>query len=154
MKHLSRILFPTAVMLLTTGAALGIGRTSPFRSPLPVREHASAANVSYAATSTIPVASASKDTVLYLADAYKQGKQGHSDVIIDSLAAALDKAGLSLAQTQDSSGKLSPRDSLKQLLDSSLWDKLDSIYIADSTAKAKAAFENGMPGLTRKHAKI
>ncbi len=150
MKHLSRILFPTAVMLLTTGAALGIGRTSPFRSPLPAREHASAANVSYAATSTIPVASASKDTVLYPADAYKQGKQGHSDVIIDSLAVALDKAGLSLAQAQDSSGKLSPRDSLKQLLDSSLWDKLDSIYIADSTAKAKAAFEKWYAGLDKK----
>ena len=49
--------------------------------------------------------------------------------------------------------RLSPRDSLKALLDSTLWDKLDSIYLADSTAKAKAAFEAWYAGLSRKERK-
>lgn len=137
MKRFSRILFPAAVMLVSAGVSLGTVMTSPLRDSSPSRN----------------IDSPAMDTVLYPSDAYKHNTRHSSDIVIDSLAAALDKAGLSLESDTDSTKKLSPRDSLRQLLDSSLWDKIDSIYIADSTAKAKAAFEKWYNSLDRKERK-
>lgn len=141
MKALSRILFPAAVMIASTAAALGTG--APVSSGVRACVYASASG-SRAGAGMLPGdASADplsvRDTVLYPADAYRRQRSGSGDIIMDSLAAALDSAGMELSG--DAETRLSPRDSLKQLLDSSLWDKLDSIYLADSTAKAKARFE-------------
>ena len=119
MKLLSRIWFPAAVLVFASAGAVDFGSSRLMAGRIPAPE-------------------AFADTVIYDPYAYRSGP------VADSLLNFSD----SLPDDEeffdfgDSLGsRLSPRDSLKALLDSSLWDKIDSIYIADSTAKARARFE-------------
>lgn len=124
MRILSRILFPAAVMALTTAGILDSGRDIP-RHPETVFE-------------------ASADTVVY--PPYNYRPRTSSEAFIpDSLLAEVPETDSTLTMK----ARLSPRDSLKALLDTSLWSKLDSIYIADSTAKAKAKFDAWYAGLSK-----
>ena len=124
---MSRILFPASVLAFTLAGSLGLGAaitpSDPASSP-----------------------SAARDTVIYPAAAYRYGAVPDS-LTVDTL--------ITETVTSDSlpPEKLSPRDSLKALLDSTMWDKIDSIYIADSTAKARAAFEAWYSSLSRKEQK-
>lgn len=141
---LRRVLFPAAVLLVSTAGAFGIGRPLPGLSAIAGR----AASAS---------AEPARDTVIYPTEAYRYGPTGRKSgeaIAIDSLAAKLESLA-AVQEGEDSAAvpKLSPRDSLKQLLDSTLWDKIDSIYIADSTAKAKAAFEAWYNGLSKEERK-
>ena len=141
---LRRVLFPAAVLLVSTAGAFGIGRPLPGLSAIAGKA---------AAASAEPA----RDTVIYPTEAYRYGPTGRKSgeaIAIDSLAAKLERLA-AVQEGEDSAAvpKLSPRDSLKQLLDSTLWDKIDSIYIADSTAKAKAAFEAWYNGLSKEERK-
>ncbi len=124
MKILSRIWFPVAVLAFVSAGAVGFSGTRMN-------------TLSYAEPSEMA------DTVIYEPYAYRTE-------VPDSLLAILqdikeeEESGLS----DSLESRLSPRDSLRALLDSSLWDKIDSIYIADSIAKAKAAFEAWYNSLT------
>ena len=129
MKLLSRILFPAAVMAFTTAGALDFGNVP-------------------AGPSAVPSVSESRDTVVYPPYNYRP-RSARSNAVADSLYE-------DIFETPDSSlsiRSLSPRDSLKALLDSTLWDKLDSIYIADSTAKAKAKFDAWYASLSKEEKK-
>ncbi len=127
MKLKPSILFPAAVTAFALAGSFGLGAaiapSRPAFSP-----------------------SGARDTVIYPVAAYRYAHYDDSAIEIDSLN--VDET----AETADTAvqTKLSPRDSLKALLDSTLWDKVDSIYIADSTAKAKAAFEAWYSSLSRK----
>ena len=124
---MSRILFPASVLAFTLAGSLGLGAaitpSGPADSP-----------------------AAARDTVIYPAAAYRYGAVPDS-LTIDTLIA---ETGIPDSLSPE---KLSPRDSLKALLDSTMWDKIDSIYIADSTAKARAAFEAWYSSLSRKEQK-
>lgn len=115
MKKWSRILFPLAVMAITTAGAMDLSHSAVgSRKPVEI--------------------SPAKDTVIYPMYAYRK--------FADTSAVVVDSSKEEYVEIYDSlASKLSPRDSLKALLDSSLWPKLDSIYLADSTARAKAKFE-------------
>lgn len=129
MKLLSRILFPAAVMAFTTAGALDFGNVP-------------------AGPSAVPSVSESRDTVVYPPYNYRP-RSARATAVADSLYE-------DIFETPDSSlseRSLSPRDSLKALLDSTLWDKLDSIYIADSTAKAKAKFDAWYASLSKEEKK-
>lgn len=115
MKKWSRILFPLAVMAITTAGAMDL-------------THSAVGSIK-----PIDIAPA-KDTVIYPMYAYRR--------LTDSTSVIIDSSKEEYIEIIDSLEKsLSPRDSLKALLDTALWPKLDSIYLADSTAKAKAKFE-------------
>lgn len=126
MKLRSSILFPAAVMAFALAGSLGLGAAiTPSRPRLAPND--------------------TRDTVIYPLAAYRYQHAGNIE--LDSLN--FDEP----AGQQDSAGAgrmLSPRDSLRMLLDSTMWDKVDSIYIADSTAKAKAAFDAWYASLSRK----
>lgn len=119
MKLLSRIWFPAAVMAMATAGAMDFGSS-------PAARHGS----------TSPVEA--RDTVIYPPYGYRSV----SDAALDGRDSTL-LLEEDIFEVPDSEriSRLSPRDSLKALLDSSLWDKLDSIYVADSIAKEKARFE-------------
>lgn len=123
-SKVSRIFFPALVLLCTAAGAFGLEN----RILRPSYECSPAQ---------------SRDTVIYLPDAYRKLSSG-------TQAAAADSLVDDTPEVQDSSEgrRLSPRDSLKQLLDTSLWDKLDSIYLADSAARAKEKFEQWYASLS------
>ena len=123
-SKVSRIFFPALVLLCTAAGALGLEN----RILRPSYECSPAQ---------------SRDTVIYLPDAYRK-------LSSKTQAAAADSLVDDTPEVQDSSEgrRLSPRDSLKQLLDTSLWDKLDSIYLADSAARAKEKFEQWYASLS------
>jgi len=89
-----------------------------------------------------------RDTVIYPRYAYKTGIKDSVSSTLSSLEAE-DEAVFEIPDSGVAESKLSPRDSLRQILDSTLWDKIDSIYIADSTAKARAAFEAWYASLSK-----
>ena len=90
--------------------------------------------------------SPAKDTVIYPMYSYRK--------FADSTMVAIDSSEDEYIEIIDSvETRLSPRDSLKALLDSALWPKLDSIYIADSTARAKAKFEAWYKALSKEERK-
>ena len=123
-SKVSRIFFPALVLLCTAAGAFGLEN----RILRPSYECSPAQ---------------SRDTVIYLPDAYRKLSSG-------TQAAAADSLVDDTPEVRDSSEgrRLSPRDSLKQLLDTSLWDKLDSIYLADSAARAKEKFEQWYASLS------
>ena len=136
MNKLSRISFPIAVTALVT-----FGATDFHREPAPgiVR---------------IPAPAAVQDTVTYPVAGYKLRRTlSLEEIVVRDTSAQAGELADSTAAAPDTVLRLSPRDSLKALLDTSLWDKLDSIYLADSTAKAKAAFEAWYAGLSREERK-
>ena len=131
MNLLSRIAFPLAVTAFAAAGAFDFGRSTvqSFRLPEPAVLQD---------TVTYPVAGYKLRRTLSLEEITVRDTAAHADELSDTLAVALDTVP-----------HLSPRDSLKALLDSTLWDKLDSIYLADSAARAKAAFEAWYNGLSR-----
>ena len=129
MKLLSRILFPAAVMAFTTAGALDFGNVP-------------------AGPSAVPSVSESRDTVVYPPYNYRP-RSARGNAVADSLYEDI----FEIPDSSLSGRSLSPRDSLKALLDSTLWDKLDSIYIADSTAKAKAKFDAWYASLSKEERK-
>src|SRR5574344_28535 len=128
MKFLSRIWFPVAV-----AAAFACGF----------------ADLDNAAVDSNPAAGTAemRDTVIYPANSYKihhkpsSGNTGPADTSEAGASDSLEVGG--------EANHLSPKDSLKALLDPSLWNKLDSIYTADSAARAKAKFEAWYKGLSK-----
>ena len=134
MSLFSRIGFPVAVLAMATTGALDFGR-GPVRAgmPGPVRNDGM---VRVQDTVTYPVAGYKLRRTLSLEEITVRDTSASEPV--DTMAVAIDTVR-----------RISPRDSLKALLDTSLWDKLDSIYLADSTARAKAAFEAWYAGLSK-----
>lgn len=132
MKLISNILVPLALT-----AALGV--SAAVRGPW--------------ARPGAPSETSVADTVIYPRDAYKlrRNLQLSEISVVDTSSAggefadSLEAAPLPTA--------LSPRDSLKALLDTALWSKIDSIYLADSTRRAKEKFDawyNSLPPKERK----
>lgn len=126
MSLFSRIGFPAAVLAFTAAGVFDFGRTgSPGSLPL-----------SGSASAAVP------DTVVYPADGYKLRRTlSLEEITVRDTSAAEPADSMTVAVAVDTVPRISPRDSLKALLDSTLWDKLDSIYLADSAARARAAFE-------------
>ena len=123
MNLLSRIAFPVAVVAVTATGAMDLGRgpVEGLRLPEPV---------------------IMQDTVVYPVAGYKLRRTLSLEEITVLDTTGVEELADTLALAIDTlPPRLSPRDSLKALLDSTMWDKLDSIYLADSTAKAKAAFD-------------
>ena len=119
MKLLSRIWFPAAVLVFASAGAVDFGSSRLMESRIPSPE-------------------AFADTVIYEPYAYRFDPVTDSS-LLEFSDSPDDEEMLDFGDSL--ANRLSPRDSLKALLDSSLWDKIDSIYIADSIAKAKAKFE-------------
>ena len=138
MSLFSRIGFPVAVLAMATTGALDFGR-GPVRAgmPGPVRNDG-----------MIRVESPVQDTVTYPVAGYKLRRTLSLEEITVRDTSASEPVD-TMAVVIDTVRRISPRDSLKALLDTSLWDKLDSIYLADSTARAKAAFEAWYAGLSK-----
>lgn len=143
-------MFPVAV---TAFAATGIFRpASADANYFPDRfaEKPICAPLSGAVEASSPV----QDTVVYPVAGYKLRRALSLEEIVVRDTSATDEPLDTVAVAADTlPPRLSPRDSLKALLDSSLWDKLDSIYLADSVARAKAAFEAWYAGLSRQERK-
>ncbi len=132
MKLFSRILFPAAVMAFATAGVLDFGN-----APVGLREAPQTAEL--------------RDTVIYPPYNYRPRT---SRAILKTAADSLADDGAELPDfSLFEAQRLSPRDSLKALLDSTLWDKLDSIYIADSVAKAKARFDEWYASLSKEERK-
>ena len=131
MNLLSRIAFPIAVT-----ASVALGATDFHKEPAPhvVR---------------IPEPAAVQDTVTYPVAGYKLRRALSLEEIVVRDTSAADELPDSMAVALDTVLRLSPRDSFKAQLDTSLWDKLDSLYLVDSTARAKAAFDAWYAGLSR-----
>ena len=128
MSLLSRILFPVAVTSFAAAGILFPAAESPGR--------ADAAPLSVAAGVHAP------DTVVYPRGGYKLRRTLSLEEITVQDTTSADLADtLALAAPTDTVERLSPRDSFKAQLDTALWSKLDSLWIVDSTARAKAAFE-------------
>lgn len=133
MKLLSRILFPATVMAFATAGVLDFGN-----APAGMRD--------------MPSASEVRDTVIYPPYNYRpRSSAAPLTVTPDSLVD--DTPELPDSTQTPEEVRLSPRDSLKALLDSTLWDKLDSIYLADSAAKARAKFEEWYSSLSKQERK-
>ncbi len=132
MNLLSRIAFPVAVTALAAAGALDFGR-SPYTVSGPGR-------------SVAPV----QDTVTYPVAGYKLRRTlSLEEITVRDTTSGADEPADTMAVAADTVVRLSPRDSFKAQLDTSLWDKLDSLWIVDSTARAKAAFEAWYAGLSR-----
>lgn len=139
MKSWTRILFPVAVLSFVCICLAGLCSSTAVGA----REGA------FRGGAALDSPAEARDTVVYPPYGFKSAlsaeelAQTFETELEDSLSGLFDPADTLPA-------KLSPRDSLKALLDSTLWPKLDSIYIADSTAKAKAKFDAWYASLGRK----
>ena len=128
MSLLSRILFPVAVTSFAAAGILFPAAESPGR--------ADAAPLSVAANVHAP------DTVVYPRGGYKLRRTlSLEEITVQDTTSADIADTLALAAPTDTVERLSPRDSFKAQLDTALWSKLDSLWIVDSTARAKAAFD-------------
>ena len=157
MSLFSRILFPVAVTAFAAAGVLDFGN-NPFRE-IPGQARNDYAGVSSSRTAIRDLISAplsasgndgfsAPDTVVYPTGGYKLRRalsleeitvrDTSGEEILDSVAVT----------ALDTVVRLSPRDSFKAQLDTSLWGKLDSLWIVDSTARAKAAFEAWYAGLS------
>lgn len=126
MNILSKILFPIAVMSIAAAGPMDLG------------DPVSGSLVSASA-------SPKRDTVIYPQNSFRPKAYRVDSIIVDNTLTEEEFFDTTTVTT----ARLSPRDSLKALLDSTMWDKIDSIYIADSTAKAKAAFDAWYAGLSK-----
>lgn len=132
-KRISGILFPVAVILGLGASTAGTGRGS-------------------SGAAHVPSPAIISDTVIYPQAGYKLRRTLSLEQISiadTGRAAAAD----TLSDTPDTVRRLSPRDSLKATLDSTLWDRLDSIYIADSIARAKEEFDRWYASLSKQERK-
>ena len=121
-------MFPVAV---TAFAATGI-----FYPAAESSRRADTAPLSVAASVHAP------DTVVYPRGGYKLRRTlSLEEITVQDTSSADFADTLALDTPTDTVVRMSPRDSFKAQLDTSLWSKLDSLWIVDSTARAKAAFE-------------
>ena len=92
-----------------------------------------------------------KDTVVYPVDGYKLNRALSLEEITvrDTTSGSLAADTLALASVDTLPPRLDPRDSLRALLDSTMWYKIDSIVVADSLARAKAEFDAWYAGLSK-----
>ena len=144
MNLLARIAFPVAVTAFAAAGVFDLGH-----SQVPFAEKPISAPLSGATDSP------EQDTVIYPVAGYKLRRMlSLEEISVRDTSGALDEPLDTVAvAAADTVVRISPRDSLKALLDSTMWDKLDSIYLADSTAKAKAAFAAWYAGLSRQERK-
>ena len=126
---------------MTAFAATGIfGIGQEIRRPVPAND----------ASWSIVSESPGRDTVIYPVAGYKLRRTlSLEEIIVRDTTSDDEPLDTVAVAAVDTVKRLSPRDSLKALLDTALWDKLDSIYLADSVARAKAAFEAWYAGLSR-----
>ena len=97
---------------------------------------------------------AAPDTVIYPRGGYKLRRTlSLEEITVRDTTFAEPEDSTALAAPKDTVVHLSPRDSFKAQLDTSLWSKLDSLWIVDSTARAKAAFEAWYAGLSKEERK-
>ena len=143
MNLLARIAFPLTVTTLVAAGTFAFDRR-PEQS-----FHFAQGDTEWALEGAGPI----QDTVTYPVAGYKLRRTLSLEEITVRDTSATDEPLDSMAVAVDTVPHLSPRDSLRALLDSTLWDKIDSIYLADSTAKAKAAFDAWYAGLSRKERK-
>lgn len=125
MNLLARIAFPVVVTAFAAAGTFTSSRGPVHTTPL---------------SAAVDAPTEGRDTVVYPVAGYKLRRTLSLEEITVRDTSATDPADTMTVST-DTVWRLSPRDSLKALLDSSLWDKLDSIYLADSTARARAAFQ-------------
>ena len=130
MNLLARIAFPLTVTALVAVSASGLGRESV--QPL-----------------HLPEPAFTQDTVIYPVAGYKLRRALSLEEITVRDTTSTDEPLDSMATALDTVFRLSPRDSFKAQLDTSLWDKVDSLYLVDSLARAKAAFDAWYAGLSR-----
>ncbi len=131
MNLLLRTVLPFAVTILAAGA------------PGPVRKPAAATRPVFAAP----------DTVIYPIAGYKLRRTLSLEEVSIRDTASQAFAGDTLALIREELPRLSARDSLKALADSSQWAYIDSVYTADSLARARAEFESWLAGLSRQERK-
>ena len=95
-----------------------------------------------------------KDTVVYPVAGYRLRRTlSLEEITVRDTTGGGEEPADSMALAVDTVVRISPRDSFKATLDSALWDKLDSLWLADSTARAKAEFEAWYAGLSRQERK-
>ena len=138
MNLFSRIAFPAAVLAVAATGALDYGRPAvdAVRLPAPA-----------------PVVAA-PDTVVYPRGGYKLRRAlSLEEITVRDTSSAEPTDSTALAAPADTVVRLSPRDSFKAQLDTSLWGKLASLWIVDSTARARAAFEAWYAGLSKQERK-
>ncbi|MBR5076672.1 MAG: putative porin [Bacteroidales bacterium] len=141
MNLLSRIAFPVAVTALAAAGALDFGR-APF-----LKDTWAAAEIPDQVWDEGPV----QDTVVYPVAGYKLRRTLSLDeIVVRDTTSGGEEPADTMAVAVDTVVRISPRDSFKAQLDTSLWDKLDSLWLVDSTARAKAAFEAWYAGLSPK----
>ena len=128
----SRIGFPAAVTAFAVAGIFDSGRAGSAGTRLP----------DFAAAAPVP------DTVVYPVAGYKLRRTLSLEEITVRDSSGTEAAD-TMAVIDAPLPRISPRDSLKALLDSTLWDKLDSIYLADSAARARAEFEAWYAALSR-----
>ncbi len=143
MNLLSRIVFPVAVTAFAAAGVFDFGREPVQRQVTGIHRQDQ--------DDRLEAGSPVQDTVMYPVAGYKLRRTlSLEEITVRDTSAAEEEPQDTLAVAVDTtSPRPSPRDSLKALLDSTLWDKLDSIYLADSTARARAAFEAWYAGLSR-----
>ena len=137
MNYLARIAFPVAVTVFAAAGVVSPGSRGP------VQDY----RVEIAPT---------QDTVVYPVAGYKLRRTLSLEEITvrDTSSEGEFADTLAVAPVADTlPPRLDPRDSLRALLDSTMWDKIDSIVVADSLARAKAEFDAWYAGLSKQERK-
>ena len=146
MSFLSRIAFPLAVTVSVAAGVVAPGPNGVYhleRSREILRQ---------AQDDTSPT----QDTVVYPVAGYKLRRTLSLEEITvrDTSSESIAADSVALEAAVDTlPPRLNPRDSLRALLDSTMWDKIDSIVVADSLARAKAEFDAWYAGLSKQERK-
>ena len=145
MNLFARIGFPVAVTVFAAAGVVSPGNRGP------VQEYR--VEILRQAQDDI---SPTQDTVVYPVAGYKLRRTLELEEITvrDTSSEAEYADTLAVEPVVDTlPPRLDPRDSLRALLDSTMWDKIDSIVVADSLARAKAEFEAWYAGLSKQERK-
>ena len=145
MSFLSRIAFPFAVTVFTAAGVIAPGTRGTFYRHPGLDPGSQYGIAPVQDTVVYPVAGYKLRRTLSLEEITVRDTSSESVMAIDTVAVE------PVADTLPP--RLDPRDSLRALLDSTMWDKIDSIYLADSLAKAKAEFDAWYAGLSRQERK-
>lgn len=130
MASLSKILFPLAVTAFVSVSAMNFSPSASLKSS--------------------PDPSFAQDTVIYPPYNYRPKSQRSEAFVPDSTFVEVEEAQVALADSLT----LSPaRDSLKALLDSSLWDIFEPLFISDSLTQVAAADAIWYGGLSKQERK-
>lgn len=143
---LSRITFPLSVLAFVSAVVINLDGTNSVEKRRAEMRTTLMLGAATGSQATAEAPSAAQDTVIYPAYGFKarlSKEELEQTFIIEDETDSTDTTEF----------RLSPRDSLKALLDSTLWDKLDSIYLADSIARAKEKFDAWYASLDPKERK-